>query len=188
MGDVGACWDNAVAERFFGSLKYDWIFKVVQPTRDDMKSDVAAYIRYYNLNRLHTANRGVSPINFENTQIKVSGLAWPVQFDLAKWKRVLVDICEHICANEVSLLFYDAQHSPRNFVETAYNQNNQDFVEHHIDAEVEVLRKILVDCQPGQLMSARKIAAQLGWPMKSIWGRRQKYRNDKPTKQEWQYR
>jgi putative transposase len=75
MGDVGACWDNAVVERFFGSLKYDWIFKVAQPTRDHMKADVAAYIRYYNLDRLHTANGGISPINFENTQIKVSGLA-----------------------------------------------------------------------------------------------------------------
>ncbi len=31
MGDVGACWDNAVVERFFGSLKHDWIFKVAQP-------------------------------------------------------------------------------------------------------------------------------------------------------------
>ena len=28
MGDVGACWDNAVVERFFGSLKHDWILKV----------------------------------------------------------------------------------------------------------------------------------------------------------------
>ena len=36
MGSVGACWDNAVVERFFGSLKYDWIFKVTQPTRDHM--------------------------------------------------------------------------------------------------------------------------------------------------------
>ena len=27
MGDVGACWDNAFTERFFGSLKHDWIFK-----------------------------------------------------------------------------------------------------------------------------------------------------------------
>ncbi len=34
MGDVGACWDNAVVERFFGSLKHDWIFKIAQPTRD----------------------------------------------------------------------------------------------------------------------------------------------------------
>jgi putative transposase len=32
MGDVGACWDNAVVERFFGSLKHDWIFKIAQPT------------------------------------------------------------------------------------------------------------------------------------------------------------
>lgn len=74
MGDVGACWDNAVVERFFGSLKHDWIFKVAQPTREHMRSDVAAYIKYYNLNRLHTANGGMSPINFENTQKKVSGL------------------------------------------------------------------------------------------------------------------
>jgi putative transposase len=74
MGDVGACWDNAVVERFFGSLKHDWIFKVAQPTRDHMKSDVAAYVKYYNLDRLHTANGDMSPINFENTQKKVSGL------------------------------------------------------------------------------------------------------------------
>ena len=44
MGDVGACWDNAVVERFFGRLKHDWIFRVAQPTRDHMKFDVAAYI------------------------------------------------------------------------------------------------------------------------------------------------
>ena len=48
MGDVGACWDNAVVERFFGSLKHDWIFKVHQPTREYMTQDVAAYIKYYN--------------------------------------------------------------------------------------------------------------------------------------------
>jgi putative transposase len=74
MGDVGACWDNAVVERFFGSLKHDWIFKVAQPMREYMKNDVAAYIKYYNLDRLHTANGSVSPINFENSQKKVSGL------------------------------------------------------------------------------------------------------------------
>ncbi len=49
MGDVGACWDNAVVERFFGSLKHDWLFKVHQPTRAHMKQDVAAYMKYYNL-------------------------------------------------------------------------------------------------------------------------------------------
>jgi len=65
MGDVGACWDNAVVERFFGSLKHDWIFKVHQPTRKQMKHDVAAYLKYYNLNRLHSANGDLSPIQYE---------------------------------------------------------------------------------------------------------------------------
>lgn len=73
MGDVGACWDNAVVERFFGSLKHDWIFKIAQPTREHMKKDVAAYMRYYNLERLHTANGDQSPINYEHSLKKVSG-------------------------------------------------------------------------------------------------------------------
>ena len=65
MGDVGACWDNAVVERFFGSLKHDWLLKVVQPTRNHMKNDVAAYMKYYNLDRLHTANSDMSPVKYE---------------------------------------------------------------------------------------------------------------------------
>jgi len=75
MGDVGACWDNAVVERFFGSLKHDWIFKIAQPTREHMKIDVAAYMRYYNLERLHTANGDQSPIHYESSLKKVSGNA-----------------------------------------------------------------------------------------------------------------
>jgi putative transposase len=73
MGDVGACWDNAVVERFFGSLKHDWILKVHQPTREHMRKDVAAYMRYYNLERLHSSNGDLSPINYENSLREVSG-------------------------------------------------------------------------------------------------------------------
>lgn len=73
MGDVGACWDNAVVERFFGSLKHDWLFKVHQPTREHMLRDVTAYMRYYNFARLHSANDDLSPIEFENSIRKVSG-------------------------------------------------------------------------------------------------------------------
>ena len=65
MGDVGACWDNAVVERFFGSLKHDWLFKVAQPTREHMEADVARYMRYYNINRLHTANGDLAPATYE---------------------------------------------------------------------------------------------------------------------------
>ncbi|MFT6878996.1 MAG: putative transposase [Patiriisocius sp.] len=73
MGDVGACWDNAVVERFFGSLKHDWIFKQHQPTREHMEKDVAAFMKYYNLERLHTANNDLSPINYEIFLKQVSG-------------------------------------------------------------------------------------------------------------------
>ncbi len=65
MGDVGACWDNAVVERFFGSLKHDWLLKVHQPTRVHMKQDVAAYMKYYNLDRLHSSNGDLSPAEYE---------------------------------------------------------------------------------------------------------------------------
>lgn len=75
MGDVGACWDNAVVERFFCSLKHDWLFKVSQPTREHMKRDVAAYIRYYHLERLHSANGGRSPVNHELLFKNVSGFS-----------------------------------------------------------------------------------------------------------------
>jgi putative transposase len=74
MGDVGACWDNAVVERFFGSLKNDWVLKIAQPTREHMKKEVAANMRYYNLVRLHTTNGDQSPINYENSLKKVSGM------------------------------------------------------------------------------------------------------------------
>lgn len=74
MGDVGTCYDNAVVERFFGSLKHDWILKVYQKTRVHMKQDVAEYIKYYNLDRLHTSNGDMSSVNYEKSQIKVSGV------------------------------------------------------------------------------------------------------------------
>lgn len=70
MGDVGACWDNAVVERFFGSLKHDWLLKVPQPTREYMRNDVTAYMRYYNLERLHTANGDLSPVEYEQSSLR----------------------------------------------------------------------------------------------------------------------
>jgi transposase InsO family protein len=44
-----------------------------------MKQDVTAYMKYYNLERLHSVNGDLSPVEFENSQLKVSSLAWPVQ-------------------------------------------------------------------------------------------------------------
>ena len=72
MSGRGACWDNAVVERFFGSLKNEWLLNIYHLTRHGMKEDVEAYIRYYNQIRLHTSNGDCSPIEFEQSTINVS--------------------------------------------------------------------------------------------------------------------
>ena len=74
MGDDGACWDNAVVERFFNNLKHDWIFKVAQPTREHVKQDVTVYMHCYNQERFHSSNGDMSPVKFEKTRVNVSCL------------------------------------------------------------------------------------------------------------------
>ncbi|GBL03321.1 integrase catalytic subunit [Glaciecola sp. KUL10] len=63
---------NALVERFFGSLKYDWLFKVPQLASEFTKNDVAGDMRYYNMIRFNSANVDQSPINYENSGWRVS--------------------------------------------------------------------------------------------------------------------
>ncbi|HCZ8414250.1 TPA: IS3 family transposase [Proteus mirabilis] len=44
--------------------------KIPQPTRKQMKEDVTAYMRYYNLERLHTANGDLPPIEYEQNSFR----------------------------------------------------------------------------------------------------------------------
>lgn len=54
-------------------LKHDWLLKVVQTTREHIKSDVTQYMKYYNLKRLDSANNDQSPVEYENSIRKASG-------------------------------------------------------------------------------------------------------------------
>lgn len=65
MSRKGNCWDNAPTERFFSSLKREWLTGNVYPTRQDAVADVRAYIAYYNSRRLHTTLGDWTPIDFE---------------------------------------------------------------------------------------------------------------------------
>lgn len=66
MSRRGNCWDNAVAESFFSSLKKERIRKKVYRTRDLAKADVFDYIEgFYNRARRHSHLGGVSPEAFE---------------------------------------------------------------------------------------------------------------------------
>ncbi len=65
MSRKGNCWDNAPTERFFSSLKREWLTGNVYPTREAAVADVRAYIVYYNSRRLHTTLGDMTPIEFE---------------------------------------------------------------------------------------------------------------------------
>ena len=56
VGRTGQCWDNALAESFFASLKNERVHHMVYPTRTKAKEDIARYIElFYNQRRIHSA-------------------------------------------------------------------------------------------------------------------------------------
>lgn len=71
MSGKGNCYDNAVVERFFGSLKHEWLANVIHLTRDGIINDVNKYIRYYNGTRMHSTLDYISPNEYENSQINL---------------------------------------------------------------------------------------------------------------------
>ena len=67
MSRKGDCWDNAVVESFFHSLKIEWISDTIYKTRDEARSDVIRYIEmFYNSHRLHSFLGYKNPNAFEN--------------------------------------------------------------------------------------------------------------------------
>lgn len=67
MSRRGNCWDNAVAESFFSSLKKERIRKRIYKTRELARADVFDYIEvFYNRTRRHSHLGGISPEAFES--------------------------------------------------------------------------------------------------------------------------
>lgn len=66
MSRKGNCWDNSVAESFFGSLKTERVFFSNYRTREEAKNDIVDYIEmFYNSRRRHSYLGYVSPKQFE---------------------------------------------------------------------------------------------------------------------------
>ena len=56
MGRTGVCWDNAMAESFFASLKNEFVYRTIFPTRKKAIDAIAYWIEIrYNRKRLHSA-------------------------------------------------------------------------------------------------------------------------------------
>lgn len=63
------CWDNAVSESFFHTLKVELIHAVKFQTRGEAKLAIFEYIEvFYNKTRLHSANDYLAPDEFELAQ------------------------------------------------------------------------------------------------------------------------
>lgn len=66
MSRKGNCWDNAVVEAFFSSLKKERIKKHIYKNRELAFADVSDYIEtFYNRTRRHSYLGGISPEEFE---------------------------------------------------------------------------------------------------------------------------
>ena len=70
MGRRGNCWDNAVAESFFSSLKKERIRKRIYKTRELARADIFDYIEvFYNRARRHSHLGQVRPEAFERASM-----------------------------------------------------------------------------------------------------------------------
>ena len=71
MSGVGNCFDNAVAESFFATLKRERIHRGYYQTRVEAQADIFQYIEvFYNRQRRHSTIGQISPELFELTTKK----------------------------------------------------------------------------------------------------------------------
>jgi len=68
MSGKGNCYDNAMVETVFRTIKAELIWRTIYKTRSQAQTDIGAYIdAFYNPRRRHSALGYKSPIEFENT-------------------------------------------------------------------------------------------------------------------------
>ena len=77
MSRKGDCWDNAVTETLFGSLKVERLHGMRFGTRRQAKDEVMDWITFYNHRRLHSTLGYTSPMAFEQKLLarQISGVA-----------------------------------------------------------------------------------------------------------------
>jgi transposase InsO family protein len=67
MSRKGNCWDNAVAESFFKTLKVECVYQHKYLTKEQAALSIFEYIEtWYNRNRRHSALDGLTILEYEN--------------------------------------------------------------------------------------------------------------------------
>lgn len=71
MSRKGNCWDNAVAESFFHTLKTELVYHEIYATKAQANQSIFEYIEvYYNRQRIHSSNNNLSPVEFEEKMLQ----------------------------------------------------------------------------------------------------------------------
>ncbi len=71
LSGKGSCYDNAVVESFFASLKRERVKRRKYRTRDEARADIFDYIeRFYNRERRHGYVGNISPVQFEDRTLR----------------------------------------------------------------------------------------------------------------------
>ena len=65
MSRKGNCWDNAVTETLFGSLKVERLHDISFETRRQAKDEVIDWMTFYNRKRMHSTLGYLSPMDFK---------------------------------------------------------------------------------------------------------------------------
>ena len=80
MSRVGNCYDNAVIESFFGTLKTELVHHERYPTREAARQSLFEYIEiFYNRQRRHSALDYVSPHEYEQALVARATETWRTQ-------------------------------------------------------------------------------------------------------------
>lgn len=65
MSRKGNCWDNAVAESFFKTIKHEWLYRFKYTSYLELHNSVNHYINWYNTKRIHSTLGYLTPLEME---------------------------------------------------------------------------------------------------------------------------
>jgi transposase InsO family protein len=65
MSRKGNCWDNAVAESFFKTIKHEWLHRFKFTSYWQLFNSIEDYIDWYNTRRLHSSLGYLTPLEME---------------------------------------------------------------------------------------------------------------------------
>ncbi len=65
MSRKGNCWDNAVAESFFKTIKYEWLYRYRFTSFNQLFNSIKEYINWYNTKRIHSSLGYLTPLEME---------------------------------------------------------------------------------------------------------------------------